>query len=363
MAVGTSTLLVIFGAGASYDSAASKEVRTNAEHPYRPPLADELFADRDLFKEILQRFSETLSIVTRLRHRDPGRTVESTLEELQQEAVSNPRRHRQLMAVRFYLQAALSECQARWNQDVGGVTNYRALLDRIEQLRERADDEYSEVKSLYESTCLVTFNYDTLLDQALQDFGIQFSEMDNYITHPIYKLFKVHGSVNWAREVDSGSISVAMDDLRRSSRDHVARILTARAADLRPGTRFYVHNAYPTVVLGNPPKLVYPAIAIPVQMKQEFQCPDSHLQTLADCLQRVRKVLVIGWRATEQHFISFLSKYLPPGAVGAIVGGTREDIGQTERNLQPLSVRWVCRHIAFTDFIVSRKVDDFLGYI
>ena len=64
----------------------------------------------------------------------------------------------------------------------GGVTNYKTLLDQLEHYR-RPD----------ETVCLVTFNYDTLLEDALPTVGLKVLEIADYISSDRYKLIKLHG--------------------------------------------------------------------------------------------------------------------------------------------------------------------------
>lgn len=89
-------LLVIFGAGASYDSAPShpppyrgslSSAIPSGTETYRPPLANELFEERALFAETLKRYKQCLAIVPYLRHLGK-RQLEEVLEQLQAEAVS-----------------------------------------------------------------------------------------------------------------------------------------------------------------------------------------------------------------------------------------------------------------------------------
>ena len=113
-------LMVVFGAGASYDSAPSQPLPTHnlmdAVGDDRPPLANELFEDRDMFAAILERFPQAQPVVPRLRNLQPGESVESVMEALQAEADRDPRRRRQLAAVRYYLQSALYDCVSAWDR-------------------------------------------------------------------------------------------------------------------------------------------------------------------------------------------------------------------------------------------------------
>ncbi len=49
---------------------------------------------------------------------------------------------------------------------------------------------------------LVTFNYDLLLDDVLVARGFEIGEMNDYFEgDALHKLFKLHGSVNWAHDL------------------------------------------------------------------------------------------------------------------------------------------------------------------
>jgi hypothetical protein len=61
-------LLIVFGAGASFDSAPTYKPETGEFRPERPPLANQLFASRERFAEALQEFPECRSLAPHLRH-------------------------------------------------------------------------------------------------------------------------------------------------------------------------------------------------------------------------------------------------------------------------------------------------------
>ena len=162
-------LLVIFGAGASYDSSPTHRP-TLPRDADRPPLADELFEDRPKFAAALRQFPQSLGAISNLRHRNKV-TVEQELDRLLEEAEHNPERHAQLMAIRYYLHLSLYECINRWQVVHGGVENYAALLDHIEQWRVRRNRR----------VLLVTFNYDMMIEHALQGRGITIRDIDSYV--------------------------------------------------------------------------------------------------------------------------------------------------------------------------------------
>jgi hypothetical protein len=178
-------IMVVFGAGASYDSDPSHPApRGHVDHSseFRMPLANQLFADRRLFNLRLSSFPECFPIVPYLRS---GERIEEKLQELLDEASNDPVRNQQLAAVRYYLQSMIRECQTEWLMQSHSITNQCTLLD---QLRPLAG----------EGICLVTFNYDTLIEHALQSVGVATDSLPDYISDVRYKLIKLHGSVNWA---------------------------------------------------------------------------------------------------------------------------------------------------------------------
>ena len=118
--------------------------------------------------------------------RTEGRAVENVTQELQAEAGEDPERHRQLAAVRYYLQYMLWEYTRHWKDQAKGISNYKSLLDQIRH-RSKIDEVFY----------LPTFNYDTLLEDAGPGIGLRIGGLPDYVGgHPYYKVIKLHGSVN-----------------------------------------------------------------------------------------------------------------------------------------------------------------------
>src|SRR5689334_8345022 len=119
-------LLVIFGAGASYDSAPSRHPSDSRYYglPHRPPLANQLFSDRPFFGEVMGKYSQCRAIIPSLRHPPNNSSVEAQLETLQQEAISYPERSQQLAAIRYYLQEILWSTGINWLNETQHISNY-----------------------------------------------------------------------------------------------------------------------------------------------------------------------------------------------------------------------------------------------
>jgi hypothetical protein len=303
-------LMVIFGAGASFDSAPTYPPGAGDIYPHdprnrhhRPPLANELFQNRPLFAEAILRLPECQPIVPRLRSLK-GESLEAALQDLQAKATDYPRGLQQLAAVRYYLQYILWECGTKWRDVAMGVTNYKTLLDQIERANRKN-----------EPVCLVTFNYDTLLEDALGDFGLPIEAFPDYTKrHPCYRVFKVHGSVNWARIIEN--------EIQSQNPAHawsVTHEWIRRAAELRITDNYTLSTGCPTAVVGG--RSAFPAIAIPVEKEKNFECPPNLIEELSALLPQITKALVIGWRATEEHFLNLLKTHLKPGVRLHVVAG------------------------------------------
>lgn len=173
-------LLVIFGAGASWDSVPDA-VESATPDFYRPPLAKDLFdMNRRNFGEVLLRYGTATQLVMDLERRlavPDGPTLEQELERFQEEAETTyPPRHQQLTAVRFYLQRTLWECSVEWQREKYGKNNYVGLLGRL--------DMWGHLEN--QRIALVTFNYDTLLDSAFTKvFRRPLDKLSNYMDEKV----------------------------------------------------------------------------------------------------------------------------------------------------------------------------------
>jgi hypothetical protein len=84
------------------------------------------------------------------------------------------------MAVRYYFRDLIRESENGWRGQSFGVSNYTTLLDDIR---------------LHTECCLVTFNYDTMVERALEDLGVLPGSMESYVDST-FPLIKLHGSTN-----------------------------------------------------------------------------------------------------------------------------------------------------------------------
>jgi hypothetical protein len=311
------SLLVIFGAGASYDSAPA--LRPPPDFDDRPPLAKDLFADRAFHRRALDLFPECWAIVPRLRAH-PGPSLELRLEEIQSEVTPLGRapdavRLQQLAAVRFYLQTLLFSCEYEWGLRHGGITNYRALL---EDIRYYGNDEVA----------LVTFNYDRMLERAAEAVaGVTIRQMADYLSLGRFAVFKIHGSVNWGREVLQPPTPHVNEE------PHITRTLIAKAGSYRTSDLIVLSNANAPIVRDVERQMVLlPAVAVPVQTKQQFECPVEHLHALKARLRTTTRILIIGWQGLDDHFVQLMRAHVPSRPrLEVVAGDARQASGIADR--------------------------------
>jgi hypothetical protein len=109
-------------------------------------------------------------------------------------------------------------------------------------------------------------------------------------------LIKLHGSIDWGREVVGPIAPRAVSDI------------VPNAANLKLSDQYRKVVRRP--VTFDDGTVGFPAIAIPVEKKSEFVCPPEHLEALANVIPHVTKIITVGWRATEKHFLKMLTSRL-----------------------------------------------------
>jgi hypothetical protein len=305
-------LMVVVGAGASYDSVHPNDHGPGSDaSKYRPPLAKQLFDPRASFLAAVSTYPACRPLIGSLRDRvGAGRDVEALLEELVLRAQQGDRQlPRQLMGVRFYLRQIIEDCGRMWFDGAAGVTNHHLLLNSIERWR----------AANAERVILVTFNYDLMLEDAFSDtLGISFRELDDYIAREDYQLFKLHGSVNWGREVGhlsefDGGVGAVID----------------RAADVVESDVFRINSGS---FVFEEAQLV-PALAVPTETKSTFQCPTEHVAAIEAALPMIDRVLVVGWRGGEHDFLRMWRDRVDPDVEGLVVSGDQAGAEDSARRM------------------------------
>jgi hypothetical protein len=238
----------------------------------------------------------------------------------------------------------LWKCEAEWIGQARDITNQLALLDQLRHFLSGKD-----------FVVFVTFNYDTIIERAFRGIGVPITSLEDYIKNDQWKLIKLHGSVNWAREIDT---SISM--VGRGNPYEVAREVIAKADQLQVSDRYRVVTEYPGG--GSADTGLLPALTIPVQTKYEFECPKAHTDALVSVLPQIDRMLLIGWRASEKPFLSLLSNGLRPRVRCAVISGNDREARETISNLSSSGIRpsKIERHVGFTRFMLAESLIAFL---
>ena len=172
-----------------------------------------------------------------------------------------------------------------------------------------------------------------------------------------YKVFKPHGSTNWVRTL-SDTMGVEAGNPEHSI------IALGHRVELAPGFHLMADPGQ----LQLEGRYVFPALALPVNTKVNFACPDDHMAQLKADIPLVTKLLVIGWRATEPHFLEFWKEPRPgsvPGSISKILivaGGVNQAQG-VQQNLVAAGIqgKFDLSDGGFSQFVAGPELDRFLA--
>lgn len=291
-------LLVIAGAGASYDALTEHDVPpmlwNNFTRTARPPLAKELFEPRSEFGKRMP--PKLRGLASSLRG---SLTVGAVLEEqLEQLTIADDATSlSELMALRFYLERIIRWCEEESLKLGLAGNNYNALIRKL----------VGWSRETGEAVSYATFNYDRFLERALDESADQsIDNLASYVSDSKCRLYKLHGSVGW---VHPGITS------KRPTGDLMDYIIR-NAAIIRPGAIALQGEQTDSPADAS---LEYPAIAVPTVNKDSFECPDEHLEALRHDLASVDRILVVGWRGAENGFLQLLSGHLPDQPIQVLV--------------------------------------------
>jgi len=335
-------LMVVFGAGASYDSFPSVPAPSPPpefqDFETRPPLASQLFANRDFFRDIARQYPKCLPLIADLEPRTrSGSSIEEVLEQYQAQA--DRETQSQLWAIRYYLRTVIHQCENRWNLHTRGVSNYSSLFNQARR---------------FGHVLFVTFNYDTLLERSLTAFDIRFPSLGDYITDPKCTLFKLHGSIDWTYWIQKRSTNIRKNELTPDE-------LIREAPPIGPTT--LVRKAGETPEEAE--REIYfqaPALAIPVVSKSEFVCPDFHLNALRTLLPQITHIAAIGWRASERHFLAMLGEYLSKSINITAICSSGTESQEILKRIRDAGVSGNFHAVpdTFTDFVRRHGIETFL---
>ena len=276
-----SDLLVICGAGASYDA-----LREGDE---RPPLANELFDTK--YDEIQRSFPGVDGLRDTIRARmAQGQGLEQVLGVLSENRNLDIRR--QILEVPVYLSKLLSQFST------GRAGTYDALITPIQE------------NGL--SAMFATLNYDDLLDLAIErKYGLSIGSLGAYVDSERWKLVKLHGSVRWGHPTRTQR----PPDIFENVWTHLSeREVSSDVVDYRK----ILHLSRQDTETADDGTLIYPALAMPTDRKNETVCPDEHVEALRAALQSDPAVLVIGNQGLDTDLMRIIEESAQRGSIRPI---------------------------------------------
>jgi hypothetical protein len=140
----------------------------------------------------------------------------------------------------------------------------------------------------------------------------------------------------------------------------VGRELIQRADEIKISERFHIVKEHPIGKLANMP--LFPAIAIPVETKRGFVCPEDHLECLKALLPETKKLIIIGWRGTEYQFLDLLKRSFKKRVPTLVVDANKETAKDTFKRIHAKvgNVTGDYADGGFSDFVASRHAERFL---
>ncbi|GAA0305418.1 hypothetical protein [Kineococcus aurantiacus] len=337
-------LVVILGAGASYDSNLDVPVSFKDSLAFdfvddltevtRPPLAPQLFEmDRRVHHEAAMAFPRAAPALLDARADvRAGLSIEAALQRLQDEFDDDPDVRAQLLSLRYYLQRVLTRTPRAWDEAAHGQTSYVSLLSQLARW----------ARKVGEQLCLITFNYDDMLERAIERvFGHRIAAFGDYLNHDLFRLYKPHGSITWAYELPwAQAVHNLFHDERRYDEDRNKIVASDPTLDddltlvWRRPTDAPLAEVRHDPYLGRGSSVAYmPALAIPVEKKPGLILPGEHEAAMRRDLNHASAVLAIGWRAREQHIIDLLADELPQRRQLHVVAETEDAARETAGNL------------------------------
>jgi hypothetical protein len=251
------------------------------------------------------------------------------------------------MAVRYYLRDLVDETTANWANECFGATTYAEFVNRLNKW---SHDSRKLVN-------YITFNYDILLEEALINLDQRFGDLDDYIKPPAVgspNVIRPHGCVRWYQIMQSATSLTALPSPSE---------IISHAGDLTATDNFTLgqpdHQLFDS--LGGR-RIPVPAIAIPVDNKKAFICPERHVNTLREILRGTKVLLAIGWRGTDPHMSEELRSWIPPKTDLFACSGSVEDSAETIRamglnqaQMRPLT------NISFSELPQSKYLQEILS--
>lgn len=285
------TLVVIIGAGASYDCVDPNDYVVRG---LKPPLTKELFDNRQAFLDALDNYPGARNVSAKLvASVTGGKPIEVAIREGMESA--NRVIRKCYDEVPLYLQNIIGQVSNGYI--TRGANRYHAMIEDIE----------SRTGGMFRSVMYLSLNYDTLLERALRDwYQVGFVNLPDYLPSGDRKwaLVKPHGSITWGFPLfPTAHVDVQNDEywLRE-----LLQLMRDNDKEPRPvPTDLKIVSPTSRLLDG---QLMYPALAAPAVGKTEFICPPEHTRFCETVMAEATDLLVVGCALMDMDVIALLAK-------------------------------------------------------
>lgn len=312
--------MFVFGAGASANCIFGSEQKSFLEDALRPPLGTGLFDRR--FKEYYNKFQGVKDSLFFLQS-DGGTDVEALFEKEWKDIYKHNNqsvisRH---INIQYYIQKVLKDVSSHVIENYA-KNLYFALSDHLQKVQAASKKEqYGKLS--YKKFAFVSFNQDTILDQAISRYFKKplrsMSDYNNFNDSP-FCLFKPHGSWNWGwkfpdiSKFDGNTQKWLFDNdinffqlYYQLLGDHINMIdwstwgieSTHNKFDLGKHT---IDKSQLRLIGEDDLNNYYPGILLPYRDKDEFTMPIPHYMAMSNYISNVETLIVIGWKGNEEAF-------------------------------------------------------------
>lgn len=344
--------LIILGAGASFDFLRRDEnpsYDTDLDQ-YIPPLTNRIF-DGTKFHEIIAKYPEMHRLVDYIRVKlraDHPETLEQILDGLYHEKVKIDKSlYISFISLLFYICDLFGTISKKYYRP---NNNYGALLKMISFQGNRA--------------VFVNFNYDLLFEQSLKNSNIE--SVDEYISGEL-PIIKIHGAFNWywARPIDLwGEEDKSSYELSLNN----SEFLINAGENIKNWKLIINKTANPQRIMArgvNPIQgyAYHPALALPIIGKNNYVCPESHIQILKSKLSEIDRVVIVGWKLGDPFLRDLIieelkRKDIPIAFIGS--RNTNDLIKSFDEKIRS-NIKLV-NDKGFSNFLSSNEGEDFFSH-
>jgi len=313
-------LLVVLGAGASFNVRMGDQEPGDSMNGDVPPLTDYLFSHGHLENETwgwggvanANLIADDLRSVRMQYGEDIG--FEKALSINYGELAGNPiSRAKRYLGLRLYLWRMFTHFSERYSLAENRQNSYTVFCNQV--VHRWAVPRGIEV-------VFVTMNYDTLLERALRNTGVGLAIDQYWKPEEGWAVIKPHGSISWQRLYDGlpEGASVGNEDSLMDQAASLAALSGSIPVECDfPAMRGKGWHGYAKSG-GQGPTVALPALELPFENEDSpkamlSNCPAPHLEYLTGALPRTVASIIVGWRGQDDHIVERLA----PAMVGTEV--------------------------------------------